>query len=118
MLVIEPHETTRLLWVTVLQSIGCRPIAVANATDAEETVEHVTPDLILTELVLPDTQGAQICRGLRAHPRTSGVPILVLTGWAYPPDLAAAQDIGADVVLTKPVSIATLVSTVRKLLGR
>ncbi len=117
-LVIEPHDGTRELWMTVLRNIGCRPTAVATALDAEWSVAQAPPDLVVTELVLPDAEPAHICRALRAQPSMKTRPILVVTAWSHRPDLAAAREAGADAILMKPLDVATFTRAVQKLLDR
>ena len=114
-LVIEPHQATRDLWASVLRSLKCRAIAVATVTDAERALEHVVPDLVITELVLGGVNGTELCRSLRGDARTSKVPILMITGCPQDPDRAAA---GADVVLGKPLPIRTFAETVRTLISQ
>jgi DNA-binding response OmpR family regulator len=117
-LVIEPHADTRQMWKSVLRLIHCRPIAVATAAEAQAAIARVTPDLVVTELALPDAPGAEICSRLRSLSGMETVPILVVTSWVDAPGLAAAKDAGADLVLTKPLTVDELIRAVRRLIRR
>ena len=72
-------------------------------------------DLMVLDLVLPGRPGLDVCRTLRAE---SDLPIVVLTGRDAEPDRVLGLEIGADDYITKPFSIAELVSRVRALLRR
>src|SRR5262249_37432829 len=76
-----------------------------------------TPDLIITDIVIPGMDGIQLCRCLRAEERTRSVPVLALTAHderRYPDRARLA---GADAVLIKPCEGETLVAEARRLLG-
>jgi len=80
--------------------------------------ELATPDLVILDLNLPDTDGLVLCRELRAWEATKKVPILMLTARAAEADRVAGLDLGADDYLTKPFSLRELASRVSALLRR
>jgi len=80
--------------------------------------EIATPDLVILDLNLPDTDGLVLCRELRAWEATKKVPILMLTARAAEADRVAGLDLGADDYLTKPFSLRELASRVSALLRR
>ena len=77
----------------------------------------MSPDLILSDIAVPGLDGIELCRRLRADPRTAAIPILAVTGHddRHYPDRAMAA--GANQVLIKPFTAETLVAEARRLLN-
>jgi DNA-binding response OmpR family regulator len=80
-------------------------------TDAEKE----EPVLFILDLMLPERDGFQICRKIRARPRLRDVPIFILTARTSEENRKRAMETGADAYLTKPFSPPGLIGTVRKL---
>ncbi len=80
--------------------------------------ELATPELVILDLNLPDTDGLVLCRELRGWEATRTVPILMLTARAGEGDRVTGLDLGADDYLTKPFSLRELSSRVAALLRR
>jgi two-component system phosphate regulon response regulator PhoB len=77
-----------------------------------------TPDLVLLDLMLPDVEGTEVCRRLRADPKTKGIPIMMLTAKGDEVDRVVGFEIGADDYVTKPFSVRELLLRVRAVLRR
>jgi two-component system phosphate regulon response regulator PhoB len=77
-----------------------------------------TPDLIVLDLMLPDLNGTEVCRELRRHEATRGVPIVFLTARDNEIDRVVAFELGADDYVAKPFSVRELTLRVRALLRR
>ena len=107
-LVAEDHEDTRLLLRYVLERRGYR---VVEAEDGEEAVRQaaaLAPDLILMDVGLPRTDGPSATRRIRGRDESHVIPVVFLTGRAYPADREAAFAAGCDDYLVKPVDIDQL----------
>lgn len=94
----------------ILASDGASCLALAQACAADR------PDLILLDLSLPDMSGQEVLRRLRADPRSSDIPVIVLTGSRDPAARLAAFAAGADDVVVKPAADRLLLARVRNLL--
>lgn len=81
-------------------------------------VEREPPDVLILDLMLPGRDGFEICRKLRANPKTAAVPILMLTARAEDIDHVAGLEVGADDYITKPFSPRVLVARVKSVLRR
>ena len=98
-----------------LTDAGYEVDAVGDGDDALAAARERTYDLMVLDLLLPGTQGMDVCRTLRAE---SDLPIVMLTAREAEAERVAGLDAGADDYVTKPFSIAELVSRVRALLRR
>jgi PAS domain S-box-containing protein len=116
-LYIEDNSSNRAL---VMGLVSLRPgytleTAATGAEGLQQARAHV-PDLLLVDLSLPDTDGATLCRTLRAEPRFAHVPIVALTAHAMGEDKARALDAGFDDYLTKPLDVPLLFAVLDRLL--
>ena len=76
------------------------------------------PSLIILELMLPGSDGWEVCRTLKSHPKTKTVPLLILTALGQEENRLRGLESGADDYMTKPFSLKEVVSRVRALLRR
>jgi two-component system, OmpR family, alkaline phosphatase synthesis response regulator PhoP len=79
---------------------------------------QVVPDLIVLDLMLPGIDGLEVCRALRSNPRTSRVPVIMLTARGAESDRVVGLEMGADDYVTKPFSPRELIARIRALLRR
>jgi hypothetical protein len=77
---------------------------------------EVHPDLILLDLHLPDVPGETVLTALKADPRTSSIPVVVLSADATPGRVTRAEVAGADHYLTKPLDLAEFLRVVEAVL--
>jgi PAS domain S-box-containing protein len=111
-LVIEPHEDTRMLYTVILEEAGYVVYAVANGTDARTVALQRLPDLVISEIFVPRLDGFAIMGVLRDNPNTADVPVVVVTGMLHDNVPQRARNAGAVVVLPKPTSLDVLVEVV------
>lgn len=109
-LLIEDEPQIRRFLRATLTSHGYRLIEAETAHDGLEQSARQRPDLLLLDLGLPDLDGLEVARRLRAWTQT---PILVLSARDQEADKVAALDLGADDYVTKPFSTAELLARVR-----
>ncbi|MBN2529749.1 MAG: response regulator transcription factor [Deltaproteobacteria bacterium] len=76
------------------------------------------PELVILDLMLPDISGIEICRRLRANPKTRDIPVLMLTAKSEEIDRVIGFEVGADDYVTKPFSVRELMLRVKALLKR
>lgn len=97
------------------ETAGFSVKAAINGVAGRELVEAESPDLIILDLALPDDDGTDICRDVRANSR---VPIIMLTGRAEETDRIVGLELGADDYVTKPFSLSELVARAKAVLRR
>ena len=114
-LVVEDHTDTRELIAMLLNMAG---YAVATAADGQQGITQASlqqPDIIVTDINMPNLTGTEMIKRLRNLQEFSSVPIIVLT--AYGNDVALdAVTSGANKALAKPVDFELLVGTIKDLL--
>jgi len=114
-LVVEDEAHVRELVSYTLQGAGYRVQAVGTAASAFEAARRAPPDLVVLDIRLPDTDGWEVCRRLRAE---SDVPILIMTALADDESLVKGLRLGADDYVAKPFSPVVLSARVQALLRR
>lgn len=86
-----------------------------GAEGVEMAVEH-TPDIIIMDIMMPRMDGLEACARIREHATLRTVPVLMLTARSEQADHVVGLDTGADIYLTKPISLPVLLSQVKALL--
>src|SRR4030088_717309 len=113
-LVVEDNPANLLLVKAVLRLAKMTVVEATTAAIARRVVQEAVPDLVLMDVRLPDGDGLQLTRELKASPATAGIPILVLTAHAMKGDGEAAAAAGCDGFITKPIDTRTLAQEVRR----
>jgi two-component system phosphate regulon response regulator PhoB len=117
-LVIDDEEAFCDVVCEILDSIGYHPMHAYNAAQAIRQLEVRTPDIILSDIMMPDVDGLTFIRHLRAEPRWAQIPIIVVSAKATLADQDAAADAGADGYLIKPFSSKDLEAVISRTLFR
>lgn len=100
----------------VLQRAGW---SVHSVTDGEAVMDAVLatqPRVLVLDVMLPKRSGFDVLKQIRANPQTRNLPVLVLTAKGQQQDRRIAEELGADMFVTKPYSNADVVDAVRALL--
>lgn len=115
LLIVEDDESLASLLKEYLERHGFIVSLLYRGSNAVKTVLETKPDLVILDLMLPDTNGLDICRELRSSWRG---PILMLTAMKDDADIIVGLEIGADDYVGKPVTPRVLLARVRALLRR
>jgi two-component system alkaline phosphatase synthesis response regulator PhoP len=117
-LVVEDEKDIRELVRFHLEQEGYGVVEAETGEDALRRVETDRPALVVLDIMLPGTDGLQVCRRLRTGSATVSLPIVMLTAKAAEVDRVLGLEIGADDYLTKPFSPRELVARVKAVLRR
>jgi phosphate regulon transcriptional regulator PhoB len=117
-LVVEDEADIRQLVVFHLTREGFACTTAASGAEALRAIRAHRPDLVVLDLMLPETDGLEVCRRLRADPATAALPIIMLTAKADEVDRVVGLEVGADDYVVKPFSPKELVARVRAVLRR
>jgi signal transduction histidine kinase len=117
-LVVDDQDAGRFVKAQALKRAGFAVIEAATGGDALRLVGREDPDLVVLDVNLPDINGLEVCRRIRArYPTPPGIQILQISNTAVTPaDQVRGLQEGADVYLTEPIEPSVLVATVRSLL--
>ena len=113
--IIEDEQRIRELVARVLADRGHDVESTATAMEGLQAVVRVSPELVILDMCLPDLDGAELLKMIRA---VSDVPIIVATARSEDRDVIRTLDAGADDYLTKPFSVDQLEARVRAVLRR
>jgi len=114
-LVVDDEPQIRRVVRNALAGISDRVIEASSAREGLDLAASAMPSLVILDLTLPDLDGLEVCRDLRAF---SSVPLIVLSARHADQDKAALLDAGADDYVTKPFSTLELQARVRAQLRR
>jgi two-component system alkaline phosphatase synthesis response regulator PhoP len=117
-LVIEDDEDIQELVNYNLTKEGYQISCVASGEDGLRTAKSKLPNLIVLDLMLPGIDGLEICKLIKADPKTQHIPIVMLTAKGEESDVVTGLELGADDYITKPFSPKVLVARVRSILRR
>jgi two-component system, OmpR family, response regulator len=115
-LVVDDERNIRELVEVALKFHGCAVSTAASGKDALRQVEAGKPDLVVLDVMMPDIDGFEVCRRLRAA--GNDVPVIFLTAKDTSSDTVTGLAIGGDDYVTKPFSVEALVARVRAVLRR
>jgi PAS domain S-box-containing protein len=116
-LVVEDNPITMKLVRLTLSAEGYTVLEAPDGGTARELLHAGTPDLVLLDLVLPDTSGFQLLREIRALPDGADIPVLAFTGFLPRDEEARGAAAGFTEFLVKPVEPSRLVRTIRTYVG-
>jgi len=114
-LVVDDEPTIREIVIQYLKRDGYRTLEAADGDRARELIETERPDLVVLDLMLPGTDGLELCRRIRAG---SHLPVIMLTARGEESDRIVGLELGADDYVTKPFSPRELAARVRTVLRR
>ena len=117
-LIVEDDPDIGQLVARYLDKAGFTSELVATGREALEAITARPPDLLVLDLMLPQIDGLEVCRMVRASKPTSALPIIMLTARAEESERIVGLELGADDYLAKPFSPGELVARVRALLRR
>jgi two-component system CheB/CheR fusion protein len=119
-LVVDDEADVREAYATVLARYGASVRAAASVREAMTALEEAIPDVLVSDLGMPDEDGFDLIRKVRMLPanRGGGLPALAVSAYASPEDLRKAISQGFGTHLAKPVALAELVTEVARAGGR
>ncbi|EFO80898.1 multi-sensor signal transduction histidine kinase [Oscillochloris trichoides DG-6] len=115
-LVVDDDPVIRHLMQRTLQSQGCEVMIAASASEALSSALAQPPDIILLDVMLPDTDGLEICQRIRAEPLLAEVPVIMITSLNDAESRLRSLEVGADDFITKPIDFIELRARVGSIL--
>lgn len=115
---VEDDENIRELVIYTLNSISLDAVGFSRPSHFWKAMEREMPRLILLDIMLPEEDGIQILKKLRASAKTAKIPVMMLTAKGSEYDKVEGLDAGADDYISKPFGMTELISRVKALLRR
>ena len=112
-LVIEDQEDNRAILRDLLNAAGFTYLEALDGADGVAAASRDPPDLILMDIQLPEIDGYEATRRIKADPALSSIPIIAVTSYALSGDEAKARAAGCDDYVTKPYSPRALLAKIR-----
>jgi two-component system, cell cycle response regulator DivK len=116
-LLVEDNDTIRGAFAILLEESGYSVLQARCGAEALQVAAEQVPDLILMDLGLPDINGLEVTRRLKATPQTLAIPVVALTGRALETDFEACRDAGCSGYYTKPIDSAELLRALPGFIG-
>lgn len=101
-----------------LKKEGYKTVSAHDGEEALRAANKEIPDLIILDLMLPGIDGLEVCKSLKKEPKTSAIPIIMLTAKSQELDKIIGLELGADDYVTKPFSPRELVARIKAVLRR
>lgn len=117
-LVVDDEEDIRELVELNLRREGYHVLTCETGEQALHRAASKAPDVIVLDLMLPGIDGLEVCRRLKADPKTQQIVVVMLTAKGEEADIVTGLELGADDYVTKPFSGKVLVARVRRLLRK
>ena len=112
--IIEDEEDIITLLTFHLEKEGYQVNSTTNGSNIVNKVQENMPDIILLDLMLPESDGFEICKQLKQEKQTEHIPIIMLTAKNEESTIVAGLEIGAEDYITKPFSMPILIARIRK----
>jgi len=116
-LIVEDNELNMKLFHDLLESHGYDIMGTRNGIEAFELARAHRPDLILMDIHLPDVSGLEVTKWIKEDPELHRIPVVAVTAFAMNGDEERMRQGGCEAYLSKPISIAKFIETVRRFLS-
>ncbi|MBU8891906.1 MAG: response regulator [Bacteroidales bacterium] len=115
-LVVDDSETNLVLLEAILEDDGFKIQTAYSAMEAVEHVKNCIPDIILLDLLMPNENGFDLLKKLKANENYNQIPIIIVTAFANQENKVIAKDLGAEDLIEKPIDIPEFLDKVHKVL--
>ena len=118
LLIVEDHDILREGLQILLETEGYRVFTATHGREALERMRRISPDLILSDITMPEMDGYEFYQAVRAQPEWVTIPFIFLTALGERDAVFASKKLGAEDYLVKPVDRHELITTIRSRLER
>ena len=116
-LIVEDNELNMKLFNDLLEGHGYATLQSRNGVEAVELARKNKPDLILMDIQLPEVSGLQVTQWIKADEELRAIPVIAVTAFAMKGDEEKIRQGGCEAYLSKPISVAKFLETVRAYAG-
>jgi CheY-like chemotaxis protein len=112
-LLVEDNEVSISMFADYLQYHKFRVVIARNGYEALERSQEEKPDIILMDSQMPEMDGLEATRRIRANPHLAPIPIIMMTALAMPGDRERCLSAGANEYLSKPINLQEMLNTIK-----
>ncbi len=116
-LIIEDEADAAELFAEMMRVSGFRVLKTTSSAPAMAMMTAERPDIVLLDIMMPDSSGLDILRQMRREPALANIPVVVVSAKSMPADIKNGMEAGAFTYLTKPVGFLELKEAVERALG-
>ena len=116
-LIVEDNELNMKLFNDLLDAHGYKTLQTRDGMEALDMAREFKPDLILMDIQLPEVSGLEVTKWLKADDDLHSIPVVAVTAFAMKGDEEKIREGGCEAYISKPISVATFLDTVRKFIG-
>jgi two-component system cell cycle response regulator DivK len=116
-LIVEDNELNMKLFHDLLDAQGYRVLQTKDGMEALDIAREHHPDLILMDIQLPEVSGLEVTKWLKEDATLRSIPVVAVTAFAMKGDEETIRQGGCEAYLSKPISVAGFIETVRRFLG-
>jgi two-component system cell cycle response regulator DivK len=116
-LVVEDNELNMKLFHDLLEAHGYHIVQTRNGLEAIDLARKHRPDLILMDIQLPEVSGLEVTKWIKEDDALRAIPVIAVTAFAMKGDEERIRQGGCEAYLSKPISVAKFIETVKAYLG-
>jgi DNA-binding response OmpR family regulator len=116
-LIIEDEADAADLFAEMMRVSGFRVLKTTRSAPALSMMTAEKPDVVILDIMMPETSGLDILREMRFTPELEEIPVVVVSAKGMPADIKSGMEAGASTYLTKPVGFLELKEAVEQALG-
>ena len=115
-LVVDDNQPNLELLQAYLEDVDCETVPAYDGPEALEIIAKKKPDLILLDVMMPKMSGFEVCKRVKNDPKTSDIPVIMVTALNEFGDIERGIDSGTDDFLSKPINKLELLTRVKTML--
>ncbi|MBL7214278.1 MAG: response regulator [Phycisphaerae bacterium] len=115
-LVVDDNPQNLELILAYLEDIDCQTLSAEGGQQALDIIQKTPPDLVLLDVMMPKVSGFEVCKKIKNNPKTTDIPVIMVTALNEIGDIERAIDSGTDDFLSKPVNKWELLTRVKTML--
>jgi two-component system, cell cycle response regulator DivK len=116
-MIVEDNELNMKLFRDLLEAHGYHTVGTRHGIDALDLARKHRPDLVLMDIQLPEVSGLEVTRWLKEDPELQAIPVVAVTAFAMKSDEERIRQGGCEAYLSKPISVAKFIETIRRFIG-
>ncbi len=116
-LIVEDNELNMKLFHDLLEAHGYQTLQTRDGMEALQLARDNRPDLILMDIQLPEVSGLEVTKWLKEDDGLRAIPVVAVTAFAMKGDEERIREGGCEAYISKPISVATFLDTVRQFIG-